>query len=126
MKGIVGLATELALAGIGILALATLMPHATFAAPAIALKASFDGTNGRYPYAALTPDGHGKFFGTTRGNSSDSFGTIFEFDPSGSGSITLKASFDGSSGAYPFAALTQADSGKFYGTADYGGANCDL
>jgi hypothetical protein len=53
-------------------------------------------------------------------------GTIFEFDPSGNGTISLEASFDGSSGAYPFAALTQADSGKFYGTADYGGANCDL
>jgi len=50
-------------------------------------------------------------------------GAIFEFDPSGSGSITLKDSFNNTNGAYPNAALTSAGNGKYYGTTTNGGAN---
>ena len=83
----------------------------------------FDGANGAYPYAALTSAGNGKFYGTTRGGGDNGYGGIFEFDPSGSGSITLKGSFDGANGAYPIAALTSAGNGKFYGTTSDGGMN---
>jgi uncharacterized repeat protein (TIGR03803 family) len=48
-------------------------------------------------------------------------GSIFEFDPSGTGSITLKASFVGANGAFPNPALTPAGNGIFYGTTYSGG-----
>jgi len=113
----------LALAGIGSLAFATLTPQATLAAPAITLKGSFDGPNGSRPSAALTSDGNGKFYGTTENGGANGVGGIFEFDPSGSGSITLKGSFDNANGAGPVAALTSAGNGKFYGTTPFGGDN---
>ena len=68
------------------------------------------------PPAALTSDGNGKFYGTTENGGANGVGGIFEFDPSGSGSITLKGSFDNANGAGPVAALTSAGNGKFYGT----------
>ena len=89
----------------------------------ITLKGSFDGANGAGPYAALTSAGNGKFYGTTGGGGVNNAGAILEFDPSGSGSITLKGSYDGTNGRYPFAALTSAGNGKFYGTTAGGGVN---
>jgi len=88
----------------------------------ITLKASFDGANGANPFAALTPAGNGLIYGTAAGGGDNDFGSIFEFDPSGGG-ITLKASFDGANGATPYAALTPAGNGLFYGTAFEGGDN---
>ncbi|MCX5958049.1 MAG: hypothetical protein NTW51_17070 [Cyanobacteria bacterium] len=111
------------MAGIGSLAFATLTPQATFAVPAITLKGSFDGPNGSRPSAALTSDGNGKFYGTTQIGGANGVGGIFEFDPSGSGSITLKGSFDNANGSGPVAALTSAGNGKFYGTTPFGGDN---
>jgi uncharacterized repeat protein (TIGR03803 family) len=87
----------------------------------ITLKASFDGANGAVPNAALTPANNGLFYGTTTYGGDSNIGSIFEFDPSGSGSITLKASFNGTNGATPYAALIPADNGLFYGTAYSGG-----
>ena len=115
--------SQLALAGIGSLAFATLTPQPTLAAPAITLKASFDGANGANPSAALTPAGNWLFYGTTYGGGDNNVGSIFEFDPSGGGSIKLKASFDYANGAYPSAALTPAGNGLFYGTTTSGGDN---
>ena len=89
----------------------------------ITFKSSFDGANGRNPFAALTLAGNGKFYGTTYLGGDNDYGAIFEFDPSGSGSITLKGSFDIGNGAGPLAALTSAGNGKFYGTTQYGGDN---
>ena len=127
MKTAASFVRPLALAGIGSLAFVTLTPQATFALPAITLKASFDGLNGSRPSAALTSDGNGKFYGTTTlggaNGPGDGAGGIFEFDPSGSGSITLKGSFDNANGAGPSAALTSAGNGKFYGTTPFGGDN---
>ncbi|MFN9695594.1 MAG: choice-of-anchor tandem repeat GloVer-containing protein, partial [Synechococcaceae cyanobacterium] len=87
----------------------------------IKLKASFDGVNGLWPAAALTLAGNGLFYGTTSGGGDHGRGSIFEFDPSGPGSITLKASFDGANGGNPFAALTAAVNGLLYGTTASGG-----
>ena len=67
------------------------------------------------PPAALTSDGNGKFYGTTENGGANGVGGIFEVDPSGSGSITLKGSFDNANGAGPVAALTSAGNGNFYG-----------
>jgi uncharacterized repeat protein (TIGR03803 family) len=86
----------------------------------IILKGNFTGANGANPLAALTPAGNGKFYGTTKDGGDNDIGTIFEFDPSGGG-IILKSSFDGANGANPYAALTPAGNGKFYGTTSGGG-----
>jgi uncharacterized repeat protein (TIGR03803 family) len=90
----------------------------------ITLQGSFaaDGSNGANPYAALTPAGNGLYYGTTFGGGANGQGAIFAFDPA-NGSITLQASFDSSNGSGPYAALTAAGNGLYYGTTFYGGAN---
>ena len=91
----------------------------------ITLQASFaaDGSNGSYPNAALTAAGNGLFYGTAVAGGAGGRGAIFSFD-SATGSITLQGSFaaDGSNGANPFAALTAAGNGLYYGTTQNGGA----
>lgn len=109
--------------GIGSLAFTIITPQPTFAAPTITVKASFAGTNGADPAAALTPAGNGLFYGTTIRGGDNNVGSIFEFDSSGGGSITPKASFDGANGANPESALTPAGNGLFYGTTVLGGSN---
>jgi len=109
--------------GIGSLAFTIITPQPTFAAPTITVKANFAGTNGSDPAAALTPAGNGLFYGTTIRGGDNNVGSIFEFDPSGVGSITLKASFDGASGANPESSLTPAGNGLYYGTTVLGGSN---
>ena len=79
-------------------------------------------TNGANPYAALTAAGNGLFYGTTTYGGANGKGAIFLFD-SATGSITLQDSFIGSNGANPYAALTAAGNGLFYGTTKGGGAN---
>ena len=92
----------------------------------ITLQGSFaaDRSNGANPYAALTPAGNGLYYGTTYGGGANGAGqgAIFAFDPA-NGSITLQASFDSSNGSGPYAALTAAGNGLYYGTTFYGGAN---
>jgi hypothetical protein len=117
-----GFRNNLVLAGIGSLALAALAPLPTLAAPGISLQASFTGSNGAYPNAALTAAGNGIYYGTTLGGGANGIGSIFQFD-STSGSITLQDSFTGSNGSNPNAALTAAGNGIYYGTAEGGGAN---
>ena len=62
------------------------------------------------------------FSGTTTDGGDNNAGAICEFDPSGSGSITLKGSFDLANGREPRGALISAGNGKFYGTTTGGGA----
>ena len=88
----------------------------------ITLKDSFVGSNGAYPSTALTASGNGIFYGTTQYGGANDNGAIFEFD-SGTGSITLKDSFNGLNGRQPRAALTAAGNGIYYGTTTFGGAS---
>jgi uncharacterized repeat protein (TIGR03803 family) len=90
----------------------------------ITALASFDGTNGSNPYAALVMDSSGNLYGTAVLGGADGDGTIFEL-AQGSSTITALASFDGTNGAYPYATLIMDRSGNLYGTADIGGANND-
>ena len=83
--------------------------------------ASFDGDNGSNSSASLTLGTDGLFYGTTYvGGSSGNFGTIFSFNLSGN-VLTSLASFDGDNGVLPFASLTLAPDGLFYGPTALGG-----
>jgi uncharacterized repeat protein (TIGR03803 family) len=86
----------------------------------ITLQDSFTGSNGQFPYAALTAAGNGIYYGTTHSGGNPGAGTIFKFD-SATGSITLQNSFVG--GSNPYAALTAAGNGLYYGTTSGAGAN---
>jgi uncharacterized repeat protein (TIGR03803 family) len=81
---------------------------------------SFSGSDGLYPYAGLVQAANGNFYGTTSGGSTN-YGTVFEITPAGT--LTTLHSFDENhnEGGEPYAALTQATNGSFYGTTYTGG-----
>jgi uncharacterized repeat protein (TIGR03803 family) len=93
---------------------------------------SFDKTDGESPMATLIQATNGNLYGTTvgggPGGAGNCFGSIgcgsaFEISPTGD--LTTLYNFcaeDGcDDGSYPLAGLTQATSGNFYGTTNYGG-----
>ncbi len=86
---------------------------------------SFTGTNGVYPganpYAELTQDGNGNFYGTTELGGSNNMGTVFRM--TSNGAFTTLTSFAGTNGANPYGGLVQASNGSFYGTTRNGGSN---
>jgi uncharacterized repeat protein (TIGR03803 family) len=86
--------------------------------------ASFNGRNGKNPYAGLVMDGSGDLYGVTQGGGAKGDGTVFEVAP-GSGQITTLASFNGSNGKNPYAGLVMDGQGDLYGTTTGGGANGD-
>ncbi len=90
----------------------------------ITTLASFDGTNGQYPYAGLLMDSNGDLFGTTEGGGANFDGTVYEITK-GSASITTLASFNGTNGQDPYAGLIMDSSGNLFGTTESGGANND-
>ena len=89
--------------------------------PGITLESSFTNANGSFPIAALKAAGGGLYYGTTESGGANNLGSVFEFN-SATGSITLKGSFTGANGSLPYAALTAAGGGLYYGTTVYGGA----
>jgi uncharacterized repeat protein (TIGR03803 family) len=86
--------------------------------------ASFNGTNGTGPTAALIMDSSGNLYGTANGGGASNDGTVFEL-AHGSGKITTLASFDGTDGADPYGALVMDKSGNLYGATFEGGASND-
>ena len=81
----------------------------------------FNGSNGEYPYAALTLGNDGNFYGTTSYGGSHNDGTVFKVTTDGT-LTTLYSFTGGSDGAYPQAALTLGSDGNFYGTTFEGGS----
>jgi uncharacterized repeat protein (TIGR03803 family) len=80
--------------------------------------ATFDGTNGEYPFA-LTLGTDGNFYGTTYGSGgSYIYGTVFKMTQIGT--LTTLFAFNGTNGEYPNAALTLGTDGNFYGTTEGG------
>ena len=87
---------------------------------------SFDFTNGANPAAQLTLANDGNFYGTADGGGIynvmyGGYGTVFKITTNGT--LTSLASFNGTNGAYPVAALVQGPDGYLYGTTQYGGTN---
>jgi uncharacterized repeat protein (TIGR03803 family) len=88
----------------------------------ITTLASFDDSNGEFPYAGLVEDSSGNLFGTTRnGGPSGPQGTVFEVR-AGSNVITTLASFNGTNGQDPEAGLVEDSSGNLFGTTMSGGS----
>jgi uncharacterized repeat protein (TIGR03803 family) len=91
--------------------------------------ASFNGTNGRSPVAALAQGTDGNFYGTTADGGSSTAcggspcGTVFRVTRTGT--ITTLYSFDIAHGADPSASLVLGTDGNFYGTTTEGGINGD-
>jgi uncharacterized repeat protein (TIGR03803 family) len=103
-----------------------------FVAPALAgsftvLHTFKGGKDGAMPIAAMTSDGQGNFYGTTRNGGSSrcdghGCGTVFRLGPDGG--FTIVHAFRGDSdGANPYAPLTLGTDGAFYGTTQNGGAS---
>lgn len=92
------------------------------AAQGIRLEGSFRKNGGTNPFAALTPAGGQLYYGTTVSNAANGFEGVYQFR-STTGAIDLIDSFTWSNGSVPFAALTAAGGGLYYGTTYSGGAN---
>ena len=87
----------------------------------ITTLASFNGTDGEYPEAALIMDSSGNLYGIAESGGAYGLGKVFEL-AKGSGSITELASFNiGTDGTNPAGALIMDSSGNLYGTTAYGG-----
>jgi uncharacterized repeat protein (TIGR03803 family) len=78
------------------------------------------GSDGEWPYAALTWGTDSNFYGTTEGGSGG-YGTVFKVTTNGT--LTMRVSFAYTNGANPYAALTLGNDGNFYGTTEQGGSN---
>jgi len=76
---------------------------------------SFSGGDGSGPYGGLIQATDGNFYGTTYRGGANSLGTIFKITPGGT-LTTLYSFTNGADGELPFAGLTQATDGNFYGT----------
>src|SRR5436309_7930773 len=108
----------------GVCAVALCMPAP---ASAVAILHTFKGgKDGMMSIAAVTPDGEGNFYGTTRNGGSkrcDGQGCGAVFRLGADGSFTIVHAFKGDSdGAHPYTPLTFGSDGAFYGTTSSGGA----
>jgi uncharacterized repeat protein (TIGR03803 family) len=90
------------------------------AAQGIRLEDSFTTGHGTVPFAALTLAGGGVYYGTTVSNADNNYGGVYRFS-SATGAISLLGSFSPSVGTIPFASLTAAGNGLYFGTTTSGG-----
>jgi uncharacterized repeat protein (TIGR03803 family) len=87
---------------------------------------AFDGSNGGTPVAGLVKDAAGNLYGTTSGENTKLFGTVFKLSPPTAGQtqwvLTTLVSFNGIDGWGPTAGLVRDTAGNLYGTTTAGGA----
>lgn len=89
----------------------------------------FSGPDGAFPFAGLTADAEGNFYGTTSAGGNNGCqsqlgcGTVFRLSRSGDNWVlnTLYKFHGGSDGWEPFANMAIGPNGSLYGTTNYGG-----
>jgi uncharacterized repeat protein (TIGR03803 family) len=80
------------------------------------------GSDGANPTAPLVQARNGNLYGTTYEGGLNGDGAVFKITTGGK-LTTLWSFTNGADGGYPYAGLTQANDGNFYGTTTRGGAN---
>jgi uncharacterized repeat protein (TIGR03803 family) len=82
-------------------------------------------SDGQSPYAGLTPDRKGNFYGTTYVGGDTAYGTIFELSPNGGGgwNETVLYVFEGrtADGCFPYGPVIMDNKGRLYGTLSFCG-----
>jgi len=107
--------------GLPLLALGLLPASTCVAQYAITTLATFDATNGTYPWGGVVADAAGNLYGTTIGNPNyGSYGTIYKV-AAGTHEFTTLATFNKDDGSAPQGTLIIDSSGNLYGTTRYGG-----
>ena len=83
--------------------------------------------DGGDPWAPLTMDAAGNFYGTTQLGGSAGYGVVFKLSHQGAGWIlsTLYTFQGGEDGAYPLGGVTLGPDGSLYGTTNAGGVGCN-
>jgi uncharacterized repeat protein (TIGR03803 family) len=110
--------TRLAPAGALLLALASTPVHAQTYQDLYDFNCNTGGCN-PFDSGQLTQGPDGNLYGTTTGDNSSGFGTIFMVTPAGVYADLVQ--FNGTNGARPLGGLTLASDGNYYGTAQSGG-----
>lgn len=91
--------------------------------------ASFNGTNGSNPYAALIFDTKSNLYGATSKGGMHTDGTVFKLSPPTAGTTawteTVLTDFNGANGATPQSGLILDAKGNLYGTTLAGGSSGD-
>ena len=100
------------------------IPTLTYASSFNVVYTFTGGSSSAQPYAGLTPDGAGNFYGTTLAGGTG-YGTVYKLAPSGSGwTLTTLYAFAGvnhNDGAGPRARVIIGSDGSLYGTTSLGG-----
>jgi uncharacterized repeat protein (TIGR03803 family) len=89
--------------------------------------ASFNGSDGSFPYSGVVMDAQGDLFGTTTTGGAFGKGSVYEIAKTSSSTynsspITL-VSFNGSNGSLPAGGLMIDANGSLFGTTELGGSN---
>jgi uncharacterized repeat protein (TIGR03803 family) len=78
------------------------------------------GADGGYPAAGLIQDAAGNLYGTTVGSTGTGYGTVFQLNTSGQGSVVYAFGAE-PDGTYPYAGLIRDGVGRLFGTTSGGG-----
>jgi uncharacterized repeat protein (TIGR03803 family) len=89
--------------------------------PSLAVLHTFGGgMDGQGPSGGLVLASDGNLYGTTQGNGSTEFGTVYRVTPAGDETVLWHFG-SGTDGVEPIAGLVQSSDGFLYGTTYYGG-----
>src|SRR5208282_5421608 len=102
--------------GMAIAVAALSLTGSALGAPVETVLASFNNTNGAYPWAGLISDPAGDLFGTTEN------GTVFEIAKTSTGYGTL-TTLAYTNGGGILSTLISDAAGDLFGTTEFGGAN---